>query len=152
MKFIIYTLIALVIVLFVINSIPVEMTNPPITEDMKAPSNVKKILRESCYDCHSNETTWYWYAEYAPVSWLVAHDVNEGREYLNFSTWDKYSKSEKKELMNESLETIREGEMPMKIYELMHPEAKIDKEKLNILETWITKEYGLIENYKKVDD
>ena len=152
MKIVIYSLITLVVVLFIINSIPVNMSNPPITSDIKTPDNVKKILRESCYDCHSNETTWYWYTEYAPISWLIAHDVNEGREYLNFSTWDKYSTKEKKELMHESIETIQEGEMPMKIYELMHPNSKINKDELNTLTSWIKYKYGEIEPNKLGED
>ena len=152
MKITIYSLIILVVVLFIINSIPVNMSNPPITSDIKTPDNVKKILRESCYDCHSNETTWYWYTEYAPISWLIAHDVNEGREYLNFSTWDKYSVNEKNELMYESLEEIQEGEMPMKIYELMHPNSKITKDELNTLTMWIKNEYGEIKHNKLGED
>ena len=128
------------------------MSNPPITSDITTPNEVKKILRESCYDCHSNETIWYWYTKYAPISWLIAHDVNEGREYLNFSTWDKYSVNEKNELMYESLETIQEGEMPMKIYELMHPNSKINKDELNTLTMWIKNEYGEIELNKHGED
>ncbi|NIP31826.1 MAG: heme-binding protein [Candidatus Dadabacteria bacterium] len=147
-----YSIVTLLIILFVINSIPVKMTNPPVTSDINTPQNVKKILRESCYDCHSNETTWYWYTEYAPVSWLITHDVNEGREYLNFSTWDKYSNSEKKELLSESIETIKEGEMPMKIYEIMHPDSKITKEELSILTSWIISEYGKISFENNGDD
>lgn len=152
MKLIIYSLITLLVVLFIINSIPVNMSNPPISSDIKTPNNLKKILRESCYDCHSNETIWYWYTEYAPISWLIAHDVNEGREYLNFSTWDKYTRSEQKELLSESIETIQEGEMPMKIYELMHPDAKINKDEMNTLTTWVNKEYGKIEHNEHGDD
>ena len=145
-------MIKLIIYTFIVNSIPVKMSNPPITSDIKTPNNVKNILRESCYDCHSNETIWYWYTEFAPISWLIARDVNEGREHLNFSTWDKYSTTEKKELLAESIETIQEGEMPMKIYALMHPEAKINKDELNVLITWINKEYGLIETNKHGND
>jgi len=152
MKFTIYSFITLLVVLFAINLIPVNLTNPPISSDIKAPENIKEILRESCYDCHSNETTWYWYTKYAPISWLIAHDVNEGREYLNFSTWDKYSVNEKSELMHESIEEIQEGEMPMKIYELMHPNSKISKDKLKILTTWIINEYGEIGLNKHGDD
>jgi len=151
-KLIIYTFIAILVVLFIVNSIPVKMSNPPITSDIKTPNNVKNILRESCYDCHSNETIWYWYTEFAPISWLIARDVNEGRSYLNFSTWDKYSTTEKKELLAESIETIQEGEMPMKIYALMHPEAEINKDELNVLITWINKEYGKIETNKHGND
>ena len=152
MKLITYSILTLFAVLCVINLIPVDLSNPPITSDIKTPENVKKILRESCYDCHSNETTWYWYTKYAPVSWLIAHDVNEGREYLNFSTWDKYTTDEKSEILHESIEEINEGEMPMKIYELMHPNSKISKDELNTLTTWIENEYGEIDMNKQGDD
>jgi hypothetical protein len=151
MKITIYSILTIVVVLFIINLIPVNLSNPPITSDIKTPDNVKMILRESCYDCHSNETTWYWYTNYAPISWLIAHDVNEGREYLNYSTWDKYSIDEKKELMYESIEEIKEGEMPIKIYELIHPNSKISEEELNILTTWIKNEFGDI-GLNKHDD
>ena len=112
MKLITYSILTLLVVLFIINLIPFNLSNPPISSDIIAPENVKMILRESCYDCHSNETIWYWYTKYAPVSWLIAHDVNEGREYLNFSTWDNYSVNEKREILHESIEEIQEGEMP----------------------------------------
>ena len=152
MKLIIYSLITLVVVLFIINSFPVNMSNPPVTDDIKTPIDIKKILRESCYDCHSNETTWYWYTEYAPISWLIAHDVNEGREYLNFSNWDKYSSSKKRKLLFDSIKTIKQGEMPTKMYELIHPDAKINMDELNALTMWIDNEYGKAETNNHEDD
>ena len=60
--------------------------------DINAPKNVASILRTSCYDCHSNETNWPWYSYVAPVSFMVAGDVEDGRKSLNFSEWDKYEK------------------------------------------------------------
>ena len=152
MKITIYSILTIAVVLFIINLIPVNLSNPPITSHIQTPDNIKKILRESCYDCHSNETTWYWYTKYAPISWLIEHDVNEGREYLNFSTWDKYSTNEKKELMNESIEEIKEGEMPLKIYELMHPDSKISEEELEILTSWIINEFCFMELKNHGDD
>src|SRR5271166_3000619 len=78
-------------VFVLIQLVPMSMTNPPITQDVAAPAPVELILRRGCYDCHSNETRWPWYARVAPVSWLVIRDVNRGRKHVNFSTWDKYS-------------------------------------------------------------
>ena len=69
---------------------PVDRENPPVTGDIGAPSEVDAILRTSCYDCHSNETVWPWYSYLAPASWLVAEDVEHGREHLNFSEWTSY--------------------------------------------------------------
>ena len=61
----------------------------------------------------------------APVSWLIVHDVEEGREYINYSTWDSYSEEKKAELIYESWEEVAEGEMPLNKYLLTHPEAKL---------------------------
>src|ERR1035438_9066559 len=65
--------------------------NPPVEKDFIAaaspPASFAASMRAACYDCHSHETTWPWYSRIAPVSWLIASDVNEGREHLNFSDW-----------------------------------------------------------------
>lgn len=79
------------------------------------------ILDRSCRDCHSNDTTWPLYSRIAPVSWLVAHDVNEGRAELNlseFGTWDAKKQQHK---LEELCTQVTEGEMPMWIYTVMHP-------------------------------
>ena len=85
--------IALILVgiLFAIQLIRPEMTNPPVNEalSLKAPQNVMKILKTSCYDCHSNETIWPWYAQIAPLSWNIVGHVNDGREALNFSKYNE---------------------------------------------------------------
>src|SRR5271167_2263090 len=66
-------------------------TNPPVKADMIAclhpPDPVARALVASCYDCHSYETKWPWYSRVAPVSWLIASDVNKGRNHLNLSDW-----------------------------------------------------------------
>src|ERR1700749_1346437 len=79
--------ICLVVVLIAIQFVPVTRTNPPVTNALQAPDAVASILRRSCYDCHSNETIWPWYAYVAPISWLIAGDVNDGRKHLNVSSW-----------------------------------------------------------------
>ena len=65
--------------------------NPPVKRDFAAaagpPPDVAAAIRAACYDCHSHETTWPFYARVAPVSWLIASDVNAGRKHLNFSEW-----------------------------------------------------------------
>jgi hypothetical protein len=86
-------IIAVVIIIVGIQFIPVDRSNPPVTEEINAPANVLSILKTSCYDCHSNETTWPWYSYVAPVSFLVAGDVEEARKHLNFTEWDKYDES-----------------------------------------------------------
>ena len=94
------------------------------------------VLRRACYDCHSNETVWPWYSRVAPASWLVARDVNEGREALNYSTWTSYPAEERDEERAETWEEVEEGEMPLGVYLLMHREAKLSDADRTILRSW----------------
>ncbi len=84
-------IIVIIVILIGIQFVPVSKTNPPVTGEIKAPNDVMQILRTSCYDCHSNEVNWPWYSNVAPMSWLVAYDVDEAREHMNFSEWASYS-------------------------------------------------------------
>ncbi|MFV0337444.1 MAG: heme-binding domain-containing protein [Chthoniobacterales bacterium] len=136
MKKIFKFLLLLAVVVFIgIQLIPVNRTNPPVISDVDAPPAVKEILQRSCYDCHSNETKWPWYSYVAPVSWLVSHDVEEGREELNFSDWQSFAK--KKKLRKEIVEEIEEGKMPMPIYLITHRDAKVSKEQLDVIKGWL---------------
>jgi len=124
----------LTVVFLGIQLVPVDRSNPPVLADLVAPPEVKAVLKRSCYDCHSNETQWPWYSRVAPVSWLVAHDVEEGREELNFSNWARHANDP--EIREEIVEEIEEGEMPMKAYIVTHPKAKISKDDLALLRVW----------------
>ena len=126
-------LFVLLLLAFVaIQFVPVVRSNPPVEDDIRTPKEVDAILRRSCYDCHSNETRWPWYSYVAPVSWLVAKDVEEGREDLNFSRW-----SQGEQEVDEILEEVQKGKMPMKIYLTTHPGAKMGAEDVAVLEKWI---------------
>ena len=74
----------------------------------------------ACFDCHSNETVWPAYAGFAPASWLVQHDVDEGRATLNLSEWQRPQKE-----AAEASKTVRDGEMPPAAYRLMHATARL---------------------------
>jgi len=133
-KLFIYLFGFLIVLALAIQLIPVERTNPSVTSELVAPIAVKKILERSCYDCHSNETDWPWYSYVAPVSWLVSHDVEAGREELNFSEWDRHSGDD--DMLKEIFEETEEGEMPMPIYLITHKSASISEDELKILGQW----------------
>ena len=99
-----------------------DHTNPPVTGEpaWDAPET-RALARQACFDCHSNETEWPAYASIAPVSWLVQHDVNEGRAVLNFSEW-----SRPQEEATEASEEVLEGEMPPAAYTLIHAHARLN--------------------------
>jgi hypothetical protein len=121
-----------------IQFIPVALTNPPETADeIDAPPAVQAILQRSCYDCHSNETKWPMYSRIAPVSWLIVHDVNEGRSDLNFSEWQSESQASQSDMKEEILEKITEGDMPLKKYLLIHRHATLSPADKSILKTWV---------------
>ena len=123
--------------LVVIQLIPVDRSNPPVEEEVPAPTAVRQILRTSCYDCHSNESVWPWYAYVAPVSWLVTHDVHEAREHMNFSTWNDYDEDERIELLEEVWEEVEDGEMPLWFYVPLHPEAELAEQDKRLLHGWV---------------
>lgn len=116
--------------------VPVERTNPPVEMEIPAGDAVVQILRRSCYDCHSNESRWPWYAYVAPVSWLVVHDVNEAREHLNFSTWNAYKAKKRIKLMREAWEEVEEGDMPLWFYLPLHPDARLSDAEKQRLRAW----------------
>jgi hypothetical protein len=95
--------------------------NPPVTgEPSWAAPETRALAKKACFDCHSNETEWPAYASIAPVSWLVQHDVDEGRAALNFSEWTRPQKEAK-----EAREEVTEGEMPPAAYRLVHAHARL---------------------------
>ena len=131
-----WAIAVLTIALVVIQFVPVDRTNPPVETEVPATAEVRAVLRRACYDCHSNETVWPWYSRIAPVSWLVARDVHEGREELNFSTWNRLTTKEQIKALHESWETVEEGEMPLWFYLPTHSEARLSAQDRSVLRAW----------------
>jgi hypothetical protein len=123
------------VVLIALQFVTVDRENPPVTGEISAPG-VQPIFERACYDCHSNATEWPWYAHIAPVSWLVAHDVEEGREHLNFSRWSAYSQEDQTELREEIWEEVREDEMPLWFYVAVHRDALLSRREKELLRAW----------------
>jgi cytochrome c551/c552 len=128
--------LAVVIVLIGIQFIPVNLSNPPVEEEFQPSPDVKVILKRACYDCHSNETIWPAYSQVAPISWLLAWDVREGREELNFSTWNRYSQKKRDKIIKEIWEEVAEGEMPPWFYLPLHPDAWLSDSDRSVLQRW----------------
>lgn len=131
-------LIGIVALLVVIQFVPVDRSNPPVTADFTGPADVAAVLRTSCYDCHSNETIWPWYSRVAPVSFFVANHVGEGREHVNFSTWGDMAPGNRAHAVGEIQEVIAKGEMPLTGYVMLHSEAKLAPDELRTINAWAT--------------
>jgi hypothetical protein len=117
-------------------------SNPPIDPArtlqgrLAVPPDVSAILDRSCRDCHTHATTWPWYAKVSPASWLVVSDVNEGREHLNLSEWARYDARRADHELDEICEHVREGEMPLGSYTLLHPDAKLSAADVSAICGW----------------
>ncbi len=112
--------------------------NPPVTQAAKWPPGPgQQLAVQSCYDCHSNLTKWRWYSNIAPVSWLVQHDVEDGRGALNFSEWDKGQPD-----LGELAEKVSSGEMPPTQYTLIHPSAGLSSSEQAQLVAALTRLYA----------
>jgi len=133
-----YYFLGLFALFVIIQLIPVDRENPTSNPelDLTASLEVTEILKNSCYDCHSNQTNWPYYSYVAPISWLVSRDVKNGRKNLNFSEWNKLSTERKNKVKEEMMEEISEDEMPLPIYLFMHPAAKLSDEEKTILKEW----------------
>ena len=83
-------------------------------------SAVKTILEQNCYDCHSNNTVYPWYAEVAPISYMIANHVDEGKEHFNVSDWSKWNFKKKDHKLDELIEEVEEGHMPERSYTWLH--------------------------------
>jgi hypothetical protein len=113
-------ILAVIVLFLLIQLIPYgrNHTNPPVTSEPQwASPHARALAQRACFDCHSNETTWPWYTNVAPMSWLIQHDVDEGRQRLNFSEWATTRKS------RELNEVILGGSMPPLQYTLPHPNS-----------------------------
>lgn len=142
-KYIVPLLIAGILLFGVIQLVPFgrDHNNPPIeSEPNWSSAEARVLVKEQCFECHSNETEWPWYSNIAPASWLVAYDVVEGREHLNFSIWSEWDGADQEEL-DEIIEVVQDGEMPPIQYKIFYSNTRLnDQEKqalISALETSI---------------
>ncbi len=134
-----YWWVALIVFLILIQLIPYgrDHTNPPVYQEPQWPSDrVRSLAVRACYDCHSNESTYPWYANIAPISWLVMNDIETGREVLNFSNFAAIKGT------GEIAEIVLEGEMPPLIYLITHPSANLSSAERQELADGINQAFG----------
>jgi len=139
LKKLLYVLLAIFAVLqFIPSNRPDTIANNPadLIANNDIPLEMATMLKNACYDCHSNESKYPWYAYVSPVSYLINRDIREGRENLNFSNWENLEKTKKLKYLGEISEEVLDGEMPMKIYPPLHPEARLTDENRKALADW----------------
>ncbi len=122
--------------------VPYERTNPPVESPTVGRQPVMDFLRRACFDCHSNETVWPWYAQVAPISWLVIRDVNQAREKLNFSQWNRLGLHEQERVKAEIWKQVKNGDMPPPFFMLGHPDALVTTDDHPLLRRWCGMDTG----------
>ncbi len=139
--------IALGALLVGIQFIPVDRSNPPADpgQDYLAlaqpPTAVATILKGACYDCHSHNTTYPWYAYIAPVSFWIRGHINDGRRHLNFATWGASEAGRKARKLDECAEEVESKGMPENFYTWMHASARLTDAQRGELVTWFKAEH-----------
>ena len=119
-------------------NIAAEVGKNDITTVHNVPTEVLQVLKTSCYDCHSNNTYYPWYASVQPVALWLGNHIDEGKYELNFSEYGSYSIRRKYKKLEEINEQVKEDEMPLSSYTLIHRNAKLDEAKKLLLANWVT--------------
>ncbi len=112
----------------------------PVTDISKIvfiPDSVQVILKNACYDCHTNNTVYPWYANIQPMGWLMANHIKEGKAELNFNAFGSYSKRKQLSKLNGIANSIRDGIMPLSSYKLMHKNARLSTNEKVLLIKWV---------------
>jgi hypothetical protein len=139
LKVILLSLVGLALAIQVIRPArtnPVVDRTKTIEATAQVPADVSAMLQRSCNDCHSNTTAWPWYTNVAPVSWLLVNHVNDGRRHLSLSTWGDYPAKIKRAKLDHICEHVREGEMPLSSYVLIHSNAALSPGDVQAICAW----------------
>ena len=129
----------IIVFLVVAQFFKIDKTNPEtdaamaITAVESVPEEVTAILNIACMDCHSNTTEYPWYSNVAPISWMLANHIEEGRAHLNFSEWGSLTQNDREYLSDDIVDMVAGKEMPMLTYWIIHTEAKLSDEQRTTL-------------------
>ena len=154
--------VILLVAFILIQFFPIDKNNPAPTPQMdfltikNTPESTANLIRNGCYDCHSNETKYLWYSNVQPIAWLLQDHIEEGRKELNFSTFATYEPKRQAHKLAEAIEQIEKGEMPLDSYIIAHSEAKFSEAQkqeviqyLKLVESDIRREHQLPDEVKK---
>lgn len=133
-------LVVLIVIQFFRPAKNINTTSSATANDISklytVPENVMDILKTSCYDCHSNNTAYPWYNNIQPVAWWLNHHVEEGKREINFNEFATYPARRQYKKMEEVIDQVKDDEMPLSSYTLIHTNAKLSQEQKAILTDW----------------
>lgn len=110
-----------------------------ITKTVNVPDKIQVIFKNTCYDCHSNNTRYPWYVNIQPMGWIMASHIKNGKADLNFSEFGAYSKRKQGNKLRAIATSIKDGSMPLSSYTIMHTDAKLTEENKNLIIDWASK-------------
>lgn len=108
----------------------------PFLNETNPSKNVQGILKRACYDCHSDSTNYPWYAQITPINFWLENHINHGKENLNFSKWNQYSSKRKEHKLDEIIELVEQGKMPLESYTLVHKDAILNDVQIEQIKQW----------------
>ena len=115
------------------------------TKFYKMPDEVKTVFRNSCYDCHSNNTDYAWYDYIQPARILVEKHIKDAKDDLNFNEWETYSNRKQERLLNSIKEQMVNRQMPLSSYTLMHRKAKLNDDEIKTITNWLKEQNKVYE-------
>lgn len=107
-----------------------------ITNHYTISPELLSVLKRSCYDCHSNNTSYPWYYSIQPVAWWMSHHINEGKGELNFSEFAEMNIGDKQRAFKHIYDEIKDDEMPLASYLLIHKDASLSESEKKMLMDW----------------
>ncbi len=151
-----------ILILLIIIFIVIQFIRPPkniaagisandITSHYAVPSDVQSILKKACYDCHSNNTVYPWYANIQPVYWWLNRHIHDGKEHLNFSEFTAYPISRQYKKLDDISDEVKQGDMPLPAYTYEHVNARLTPQEKEKIFTWVDATRSTIESHYPAD-
>jgi len=113
-----------------------QVPDTDISKIVRTSESVQVVLKNACYDCHSNNTNYLWYSNFQPTGWLMAKHIRKGKEELNFSEFGSYSQRRQLSKLNEIANSFKDNIMPLSSYKMMHKNARINTYEKSLLINW----------------
>ena len=133
-------------------SVPSTDPNLDLMAVAQPPENVKNLIHQGCYDCHSYETKYPWYSHVQPVSWFLQDHIDEAREHMNFSKWGDYSPDVRREKLEHAGKMVKNRKMPLWSFRIEHPEARFTDQEIQTLSNWFKERRDALGNNEKNKD
>lgn len=121
-----------------------QLLSTDISKMVNIPKNVEAVLKNACYDCHSNNTNYPWYVNIQPMGWMMARHIKNGKEKLNFSEFGSYSTRRKISKLKGIADQIKDNDMPLSSYEMMHKNARLSHSEKTLVMNWMQKAADII--------